>query len=141
MRDLKFRAYDSRLKKWIVEDFYILGEFNLFGGFDDWICNNEFVELGFLERYNDIIIQQFTGLNDKTGRAIYEGDLVKIKSNSGGTWAGYLKGEIVYDNEDSSFKLKNQYGLSHPWIKQNQPIITILGNIFDNPELLESKSL
>lgn len=98
---LKFRAYDSRLKKWIVDEFHIIGEFMLFGGFDDWIQNNEFKELGSLERYNDVIIQQFTGLQDKNNVNIYEGDILLRESTNFN-----YKYEVFWDTPEGSWKLK-----------------------------------
>ena len=80
-------------------------------------------------------IGQFTGLHDKNGKEIYEGDIIK---SSHGT-IHY----IVYDNDLACFKavvarynLFDEYSnLSNGWIARfNKEVI---GNIHDNPELLK----
>ena len=80
-------------------------------------------------------IGQFTGLCDINGKHIYEGDIIK---SSYGT-IHY----IVYDNDLACFKAvvarynpSNEYSnLSKGWIVQfNKEVI---GNIYDNPELLK----
>lgn len=80
-------------------------------------------------------IGQFTGLHDKNGKEIYEGDIIK---SSHGT-IHY----IVYDNDLACFKavaarynpLGEYETLSKGWVVQfNKEVI---GNIHDNPELLK----
>ena len=80
-------------------------------------------------------IGQFTGLYDKNGKEIYEGDIIK---SSHGTLH-----YIVYDNDLACFKavvarynpLGEYETLSKGWVVQfNKEVI---GNIHDNPELLK----
>jgi uncharacterized phage protein (TIGR01671 family) len=74
-------------------------------------------------------VGQFTGLTDKNGKRIFEGDIVEINHNA---YPG-VKGEVFFKN--GSFMLKNVsdvltlYGFL-PWCE-------VVGNIRDNPELLE----
>lgn len=70
MRELKFRAWDKVKRQWIEGGygFHILGEANLHGGL--------FSDYPVLE-LNNIEITQFTGIVDRNGREVYEGDVVK----------------------------------------------------------------
>ena len=74
-------------------------------------------------------VGQFTGLTDKNGKKIFEGDIVEVNHD---TYPG-ARGEVFFRN--GSFMLKkisdvlSLYGFL-PWCE-------VIGNIHDNPELLE----
>lgn len=75
------------------------------------------------------ILMQSTGLKDKNGKLIYEGDIVKFKTELFGTQKQIIWYEYHYILKDTFIILCDmeikQFGLE------------VIGNIYENPELLE----
>lgn len=81
-------------------------------------------------------ICQCTGLKDKNGRVIWENDIVK-HYNDDAHPESYCTGTVLWDENYAGFyRTSNEYGLSKPRISSDC-IYEVVGNTFDNPELLE----
>lgn len=102
MREIKFRIYDKAEKRM---------------KFLDSIWNMPDPSYDFDE------IQQFTGLLDKHGKEIYEGDIVITQDK--------LKYEVVFDQ--GSYKVKTGSGNYNFYPQYSE----IIGNIYENPDLLK----
>lgn len=83
-------------------------------------------------------VGQYTGLKDKNGNKIFEGDIVKRKYT---LWHSETKktretqiGVVSYSNKDCGFCLDKVCYLGIPW---DGDTLEIIGNIHDNPELLK----
>lgn len=123
MRELKFRAWDIDNKAWIYS--------NHQPGLA-W-----FFEL--VEQYN-CIVEQYTGLHDKDGREIYEGDIVRAKKTLNGTITDSTK------KEEAFFVERCKRGGFSPFIDSvfldvNYIIYAfdceVIGNCHEHPELLQ----
>lgn len=75
-------------------------------------------------------IGQYTGLTDKNGKKIFEGDIVKGKDNLERNLAasGYI------DHENGSFVIVGEFMTHYRWLDYE---LEVIGNIHDNPELLK----
>lgn len=143
MRELEFRAWDNREKAYLnKEDIAIdsLGNIFILEGYshnDSELWYARILVDPDNERY---IIEQFTGLTDRNGIEICEGDIVKFTHKIGDGW-GNNKGdiaEIKYMIDGVSF---SGFGFrnSVPLTANKANKLEVIGNIHENPELLERK--
>lgn len=136
VRDLRFRAWDKASRKWLLcADIVADGIFHSTGR------NTATISIA---RRDDIDLVRPTGLNDKNGEEIYEGHIVQRVSRITGEVDHVA--EVYWDKEMSGFYVrgKNLGALNTIlgiFLKgyADEPQYEIIGNRYENPELLESK--
>lgn len=143
-RDLKFRAWlkptheykceflDRYNKKLPDIDVRYYTDKDFFD--DTWINTDD---------YEEIIVEQYTGLEDKSGKEIYEGDIInvigigiaQVIDSPSGEWMFFYRPEPDEINSDfAGVDPKNKpNGL---WKTNTTSYIEVIGNIHENPELL-----
>ena len=85
-------------------------------------------------------LMQYTGLKDKNGKEIYEGDIFDCIYYSDGC---NHKNEVVWVNQTARFHLKGHGGCQQKFVAQGVFDMTrkaIIGNIYENPELLKEEN-
>ncbi len=127
MRQIKFRAWDKfNQMMWYQKD-----SIGLF------FTNME--EL--IDGENGISYMQFTGLHDKNGKEIYEGDIMGANRVGG---VIDVIGKVLFDIDFASFVIEyTNGGWSYLWEHLNNSANegrSVIGNIHENPELLTDKN-
>ena len=105
MRNIKFLAWNKDSEDMIY----------------DWCC---FDHSGGQGKESDYVVMQYTGLKDKNGKEIYEGDIIQFD------FKGELKTSVIKEHS-----LDYCYWMSLPMGRREYEVI---GNIYENPELVKS---
>lgn len=90
--------------------------------------------------FDEIELMQFTGLKDKNDNEIFEGDIVKFPEFNGDIYIT----PVVWDKSCACFGLSfsGKYPISFDYLEEfytELKDIEVVGNIYENPELLEGE--
>lgn len=151
MREIKFRGkrlYDEN-KDWKY-GFYYLFKDNTGKEFHN-ILNDE--EQVAVNQYGSTVpvftnvdkntLGQYTGLHDKNGKEIYEGDIVLYEDwercwEGGGNDSFINKGIIEYIEDNCCFNVTEKETITNEDVfYEGNETLEVIGNIYDNPELLK----
>ena len=119
MREFKFRLWDENAKR--------------------WISRGESVEMAFSQNFPESIsakaeyyLEQYTGFKDQKGVDIYEGDII---------WLFGIHLEVIWSQDEGKFDIRNKDFRAGAFIFDKHTVqhIEVIGNIHENPELLEAK--
>jgi uncharacterized phage protein (TIGR01671 family) len=131
-REIKFRAWSTSVKRMFLDNGQIL----------DVLSQRSYLLQSKQEDcWPDLVFMQYTGLNDKNGVEIYEGDIVATNPNieeSGNYIIKHINDEhwncfvLTYTNEEYYLCSLTDGEVSALDIK-------VIGNIYENPELIEVK--
>ncbi len=135
MREIKFRA-------WFEGHMYEVAKLDFWGDPEQATCdlagpgeNGEGEE--FFDIYvGEVELMQYTGLKDKNGKEIYEGDIVENSTQT--VYLGH-KYEVVWNKNYAGYQLMSNGFASNIPLIQNFMSYKVIGNIYENPELLEEE--
>lgn len=125
MREIKFRAWNAERKI-------------MFRVGDDYGTTHDLDCAVYFKQGQHVELMQFTGLRDKNGKEIYEGDRVrritrthccgKIQYETTGIIEWFAEGWAMKEDDDEGYC---------GWANQKNEEIELIGNIYENPELLK----
>ena len=135
MRTIKFRVWDKEIKKMHICGEDVHDEITFENETNKAYYYNLQNGCGSLREDSDYILMQYTGLKDKNGKEIYEGDIVKVYDViiAKVIWDNFYLGYFLYTNKENSIDTF-EYG--------EQPLyfylgsIEVIGNIYENKNLL-----
>ena len=121
MREIKFKAWDKTNGEWFMDgDTFDL---NYSGGYGDFYFDNDHPK-----HMRDVKLEwlQYTGLHDKNGKEIWDGDIVKVDNVEPLLYIVFAEGAFVYEGGSAYYH--------HEMIEVDYT--EVIGNIKENPELL-----
>ena len=134
----RFRAWDVLAEKMIDEILMIsFVRKEIIGKFSDGSTS---VPLKFEDERNgeDVILMQSTGLRDKNDKEIFEGDILACKTDD-----EVINLNVFWDEEHALFMFESKkYNEQEPLaelVENNTYPFEIIGNVYENPELLEDE--
>ena len=134
-REIKFRVWDHNTNTMMIPD-----NFEFYDGKIGWIdAGREAGPGSGNDGYPDQFeIMQYTNLKDKNGREIYEGDIVKLHQVvlSPDDMIGWVEYTAQYGY---SIRFGKRRCRQSDWATDEGEKYEVIGNIFENPELLEAQ--
>jgi len=137
MREIKFRAWGQGLDAgYWVEDFYVYQDGSI--AVDEGIYGEK------EEKYitENVVLMYYTGLKDKNGKDVYEGDILADTDNPE---EHYILGKVAYNQIPDciyagQYLLEDNEGYASEWdiiTGEGWHKLEVIGNIYENPELME----
>lgn len=130
MREIKFRAWEKSTKQ-MIPVYNIDFDTNMINTRSAW------------RMFTELELMQYTGLTDKNGKEIYEGDILTLWRSL--SVSGEPRGEyytplpVVYEPLWCQFVAEDKDSKENYRIWQDFDAFEVIGNIYENPELLEVK--
>lgn len=127
---LRFRAWLKKEQKmdneidhisWLEDELYCIGD-----------------GITYMVLAEDLVLMQSTGLKDNKGKEIFEGDILACETDD-----EVINVNVFWDEEHALFMFESKkYNEQEPLaelVENNTYPFEIIGNVYENPELLEDK--
>lgn len=132
-REIKYRAWLKEENKMVNVETIDFTDRSI-----QYLEKNEIIDAYLLRRmiFDDVELMQYTGIKDKNGKEIYEGDILKYKF----LYDRRLKHVtlVKFVETEASFGIKDAYGNEIPLFRITaNNYFEVIGNIYENEELLQ----
>ena len=130
---IKFRAWHNELGRMML----VKTMFFFAGGLEELELNDSVMN-DYITAYPDEIeLMQSTGLKDKNGKEVFEGDILGIETDE-----GILNVNVFWDEKHALFmfesEIHNEKEVLAELVEDNTYPFEIIGNIYENKELLDA---
>lgn len=125
MRTIKFRGKRVNRREWVYST-------------ESFVQTDEGICMGLYNEEKDVIpdtVGQFTGLYDKDGKEIYEGDILQLKYSDG----SYHSSSVYYAQQKGYWAVDVSINERIILGYIDRTRLVVIGNIHDNPELLTNE--
>lgn len=133
MREIKFRAWDNEKREFLSGDYEPISV-----GDSKVVTGGDWQGLYLTDKY---VIEQYTGLKDRNGKEIYEGDIVSEEFEYAGEKTKTIW-QVRWCDDECAFELRYVSGFEVEdcsLVADDEENYEVIGNIHENPELLERR--
>lgn len=134
MREIKFRVFykpENCMKQ--VHSIDVHNRFVYW--FDEGNREKQSCHYSLDGKYGDAILMQYTGLKDKNGKEVFEKDIVHLSSEDGMNYNALI---IFADGAFCAIDgTEDDYGVRRYGLMRYELQMEVIGNIYENPDLLE----
>lgn len=132
-KELKIRAWNNKDKIWAIGSEVYL---RLDGKSIAEIVSDK-LAICRVDNNEDIVIEQYTGLKDKNGKEVYEGDIIKQTWFNGDDGDITIIGVVGFDEEEASFGIVQTIQKTNEQYSGFYSQREVIGNIHENSNLLK----
>lgn len=129
MREIKFKAWDKENEK-MIQNYAHVSEYGQF--YTAWTST---------DREREYIPMQYTGLQDKNGKEIFEGDIIPIVIEDVGRSIKTVNGVVKFErgqwNIEYFHPFQKEMYIANLYSLLKRAEKEVIGNLYENPELLD----